>query len=122
MDFFSADPNGREKIFDRPPPAPPINLVCSVKSRNSILLTWKSQTSADRIAYYTITYYVSDDVTNTKPQERKADMEKYLLTGLQPKKPYIISVQSHYEIETKMFHSSASTTVTRCSIQLGSGM
>lgn len=115
------DPNGKEENVDKPPPAPPINLVCRVKNRNSILLTWKSQPSPDRIAYYTITYYLRDDVTNTKPQERTAYTEQFPLTGLEPKKPYIISVQSHYETETTILPSYFSTTVTQCSIQLGSG-
>ena len=122
MWIFSADPNGKDETIDKPPPAPPIDLVCSVKSRHSILLTWKSQPSADRIAYYTVTYDLRDDVTDTKPQKGEARTEQFLLKGLEPKKPYVISVQSHYETETTMFHSSVSTTVTQCSIQLGSGM
>ena len=122
MWIFSADPNGKEENVDKPPPAPPTNLVCTVKNRNSILLTWKSQPSPDRIAYYTITYYLRDDVTNTKPQKGNAYTEQFLLTGLEPKKPYDISVQSHYETETTILPSSFSTAVTQCSIQLGSGM
>ena len=75
------------------------------------------------MAYYTVTYYLHDDVTDIKLlQKRKAYTEQFLLTWLEPKKTYVISVQSHYETETTIFHSSVSTTVTQCSIQLGSGM
>ena len=102
---------------DRPPPSRPINLVCTVESPTSILLTWDRPLSAEAIAYYTVTYHLRRS-SSPEPVETRVPTESIIINGLRSGKDYTIFVQSHYETSTKEYPGRVSTTQIHCSIRL----